>query len=320
MSLVSLFFIVMIVAFAAVFYLAEPSKEDKMVDSRLIAAGQRAVHSGEDNDKIILRQVTFSRVAFIDRFLSQNRLALYMQTLLVQADVSWTVGRLVFATLLCIGVGAFLGNWWIAPGLLGWLAGILLGTLPIVILVQIRNRRLARFAALLPEAVDLMSRCLRSGQALVSALEVVAAEIPDPLGTEFRHASDEQNFGLPFRESMLNLVNRIPIPDLQFLVTAMLVQKETGGNLVEILDKTSRLLRERARVKGEMKVKTAQARFTGWILCLLPFAIFCGMNLMSPGYGRVLFEDPSLRKWTTIAAGLMAIGIFLIRKVVVRKV
>lgn len=319
MSLVSLFFIVLIVAFAAVFYLAEPSKEDKMVDSRLVALGQSVVHS-EDNDKIILRHVTFSRVPFIDRFLRQNRVALYLQKFLVQADVSWTVGRLVFATLLCIGVGAFLGNWWIAPGLLGWLAGVVLGTLPIILLVQKRKHRLTRFAALLPEAIDLMSRSLRSGQALVSALEVVATEIPKPLGTEFRHTSDEQNFGLPFRESMLNLVMRVPVPDLQFLVTAMLVQKETGGNLVEILDKTSRLLRERIRVKGEMRVKTAQARLTGWILCLLPFAIFLGMNLMDPGYGRILFEDPSGRKWTAIAAVLMIIGVLMIRKVVIRKV
>ena len=319
MSIVSLFFIVMIVAFAAMFYVMEPSKEDKLVNARLVALDQRALLN-EGDDSTILLQVTFSRIPAVDRFLRRNRLALFLQRLLVQANAAWTVGRVLFATLLCIGAGALIGNWWIAPGLLGWLPGIVLGALPVLILIRMRERRFRRFTDLLPQAVDLMSRCLRSGQALTSAIEVVAAEMPAPLGTEFQHASDEQNFGLPFRESMLNLVARIPVADVQFLITAMLVQKETGGNLVEILDKTSHLLRERLRVKGQMRVRTAQGRFTGWILCLLPFAIFLGMNLINPGYGQVLFEDPSGQKWVTIAAGMMVIGIFLIRRVVNIKV
>jgi tight adherence protein B len=319
MSIVSLFFIIMIVAFAAIFYVTEPSKEDKLINARLIAL-DRHVSFNEDNDNTILRQVTFSRIPAVDRFLRRNRLALYLQKLLVQAAATWTVGRVVFATLLCIGAGAFIGNWWIAPGLLGWLAGIVLGALPVLVLIQLRERRFRRFTDLLPQAVDLMSRCLRSGQALPSAIDLVAKEMPDPVGTEFQHASDEQNFGLPFRESMLNLASRVPVADLQFLVTAMLVQKETGGNLVEILEKTSYLLRERLKVKGQLKVRTAQGRFTGWILCLLPVAIFFGMNLINPGYGQILFDDPSGQKWMEIAAVSMAIGIFLIRRVVNIKV
>ena len=315
MSIVSLFFIITIVAFAAMFYFTEPSKEDKLINARLVALDRRAFLT-DDNENTILRQVTFSRIPAVDRFLRRNRLALYLQKLLVQADVTWTVGRVVFATLLCIGAGAFIGNWWIAPGLLGWLPGIALGALPVLVLVQLRERRFRRFTDLLPQAVDLMSRCLRSGQALPSAIELVANEMPDPLGTEFQHASDEQNFGLPFRESMLNLASRVPVADLQFLVTAMLVQKETGGNLVEILEKTSLLLRERLKVKGQLKVRTAQGRFTGWILCLLPLAIFFGMNLINPGYGQILFDDPSGQKWMEVAAVAMAIGIFLIRRVV----
>ncbi len=319
MSIVSLFFIITIVAFAAMFYFTEPSKEDKLINARLVALDRRAFLT-DDNENTILRQVTFSRIPAVDRFLRRNRFALYLQRLLVQADVTWTVGRVVFATLLCIGVGALLGNWWLAPGLIGWLPGIALGALPVLGLIKMRERRFHRFTDLLPQAVDLMSRCPRSGQALPSALEIVGAEMSKPLGTEFQRASDEQSFGLPFRESMLNLVGRIPVPDLQFLVTAMLVQKETGGNLVEILDKTSHLLRERLRVKGQMRVRTAQGRFTGWILCLLPVATFFGMNLINPGYGQILFEDPAGQKWMEIAAGFMVIGIFLIRRVVNVKV
>lgn len=319
MSVVSLFLIVLIVASAAMFYVTEPSKEDKLVNARLIAL-DRGGASEEQDGEIVLRRVTFSRIPAFDRILRRNRLALRLQRLLVQSNVSWTVGRVLFATVLCVAVGAFLGNWWIAPGLLGFIPGIFLGVVPIVILIQLRELRLRRFAALLPEAVDLMSRCLRSGQALASAIQVVATELPDPLGTEFRHAADEQSFGLPFRESMVNLSLRIPVSDLQFLVTAMLVQKETGGNLVEILEKTSRLLRERLRVRGEMKVKTAQGRFSGWILSALPVAIFAGMNIINPGYGRILFESPSGRNWIAAAAALMVVGIFMIRRVVNFKV
>jgi tight adherence protein B len=319
MSIITLFFIVMLVAFATMFYVTEPSKDDKRINARLVALNRSELFNEEDENSIV-RQVTFSRIAAIDRFLRRNRFALYLQKLLVQADVTWTVGRVVFTTLLCIGFGALLGNWWIASGLLGWLSGLVLGSLPVLVLLKKRARRFRLFTALLPQAVDLMSRCLRSGQALPSAIEVVAVEIPAPLGTEFQYASDEQNYGLPFRESMLNLVMRIPVPDLQFLVTAMLLQKETGGNLVEIFEKTSQLLRERQKVNGQLKVRTAQGRFTGWILCLLPFAIFIGMNLISPGYGQILFDDPSGQRWVEIAAVLMVVGIVLIRRLVNVKV
>lgn len=319
MSIISLFLIVMIVAFAAVFYFTEPSKEDKLINARLVALDQSPRYS-EDNENTILRQVTFSRIAAIDKFLRRNGIALYLQNLLVQANVNWTVGRVVFATLLCVGVGALLGNWWIAPGLLGWMSGIVLGAVPVFVLTKMRARRFHRFTELLPQAVDLMSRCLRSGQGLSSAIEVVATELPEPLGTEFRHAADEQSFGLPFRESMLNLIARVPVPDLQFMVTAMLVQKDTGGNLVEILDKTSSLLRDRIRLQGQLRVRTAQGRMTGWILCLLPVVAFFGMNLINPGYGQILFQDPSGQTWVEVAVALMAVGIFLVRRIVDIKV
>ena len=161
-----------------------------------------------------------------------------------------------------------------------------------------------------------MSSGLRAGQALASTVETVAKEAGDPLASEFRRAAVEQSFGLPFRDAMLTLRSRTPVPDLQFLVAAILVQKETGGNLAHILDKTSRMIRERMRVTGEMRIRTAQGRVTGWVLCLLPFGMFIGMNVLQPGYGRVLFENPLGRKMLTWAAILMALGVFVIRRIV----
>src|SRR5207245_6151513 len=203
-----------------------------------------------------------------------------------QCDLQWTVGRIVFSTLALICLGAVLGNWWIAPGLLGWAPGLALGAIPYVFLLLKRGRRLRRFSELLPEAIRLMSRGLRAGQALPTTIETIAQESDEPLRSEFRRAADEQSFGLPFREAMANLGRRVPVPDLQFLVTAILVQKETGGNLAQILDKTSHVIRERVRVAGEMRIRTAQGRVTGWILVAMPFVMCIGMNFVNPGYGR----------------------------------
>jgi tight adherence protein B len=315
-TIISIFFIVLIVAFAVLALVTEPSKTDKQIHARLVALDQGTTASGGNEEAGIVRQVTFSTIPAFDRFLRQNRVAIHLQLLIEQCDLKWTVGRIIFSTLLLIGLGAALGNWWIMAGPLGWLPGLALGAVPYLYLLQLRARRLRRFTEQLPEAIDLMSRGLRAGQALPATIETVAQECDEPLRSIFRRAADEQSFGLPFREAMLNISRRVPATDLQFLVTAILVQKETGGNLAQILDKASHVIRERVRVAGQVRIRSAQGRLTGWILVALPFALFFGMNLLHPGYGKVLFEDPLGRKLVTYAAILMVIGIFLVRKVV----
>jgi tight adherence protein B len=306
----------LIAAFAVVALLTVPSKADKLIHSRLVSL-DRSTDSPSGNDgPSIVKEVTFSTVPAFDKFLRQNRLAIGLHLLIEQCDLKWTVGQVVIVTLLLICVGAALGNWWIAPGLLGWLPGLALGFVPYLYLLQKRKRRSRRFTELLPEAIDLMSRGLRAGQALPATIETIAKECDDPLRAEFRRAADEQSFGLPFREAMLNLSRRMPIPDLQFLVTAILVQKETGGNLAQILDKTSHVLRERVRAAGQMRIRTAQGRVTGGILIGLPFAIFFAMNFVNPGYGKVLFDNPTGQLFVTIAAVAMVVGILAIRRIV----
>lgn len=315
MTIVSIFFIVLLVAFAVLALVTEPSRTDKQIDARL-AALDRSGSSSASEETGIVKQITFSTIPAFDRFLRQNRAAIHVHMLIEQCDVKWTVGRVIFTTLLFVGIGAALGNWWIAAGPLGWVPGLLLGTLPYLYLVQKRARRLHRFTEQLPEAIDVMSRGLRAGQALPATIESVAQESDEPLRSVFRRAADEQSFGLPFREAMLNINRRVPVPDLQFLITAILVQKETGGNLAQILDKASQVIRERVRVAGQVRIRSAQGRLTGWILVGLPFALFVGMNFLHPGYGKVLFEDPLGRKMVTYAAVMMVIGIFLVRRIV----
>ena len=315
MTLISIFFIILITAFAVVAFFTEPSKADKLIHSRLASLDRKRVSSGADEPDIV-KEVTFSTIPAFDKFLRNNRAAVGLQLLIEQCALRWTVGRIVFGMLVLICLGALLGNWWIAPGLLGWVPGLALGAIPYLFLLQRRKRRLRRFSELLPEAIDLMSRGLRAGQALPATVETIAQESDEPLRSEFRRAADEQSFGLPFREAMVNLSRRVPVADLQFLVTAILVQKETGGNLAQILDKTSRVIRERVRVAGQVRIRTAQARLSGWILCALPFVMFFAMNLLNPGYGKVLFQDPLGQKLVASAGIMMVIGVLLIRRIV----
>ena len=315
MSFVGIFFIVLIVAFAVVVLATEPSKADKRVHARLSSLDQQGISIGESQPDIV-KEVIFSTIPAFDKFLRRSRAAVGLQLLIEQCNLEWTVGRVAFTSLLLVSVGAALGNWWISPGLLGWAPGLVLGTGPYLFLLQKRKQRFRRFTELLPEAIDLMSRGLRAGQALPVTIETVAQETEDPIRSEFRRAADESSFGLPFREAMENLSRRVPVPDLQFLVTAILVQKETGGNLAEILDKASRVIRERVRVAGEMRIRSAQGKITGKILCALPFVMFIGMNFLSPGYGRILFEEPAGQKMVATAAVAMVFGVIWIRKIV----
>ena len=149
---------------------------------------------------------------------------------------------------------------------------------------------------------------------------MVAQESAEPVASEFRILFEEQNLGLPLRDAMLNLAKRVPLDDVSFLVTAVLVQKETGGNLAEILDKTAFIMRERMRLKGQLRIYTAQGRLSGWVLGLLPFVMFVIMTLLNPKYEQKLWTDPLGLHFVYGGLIMMAIGIFVIRKIVDIKV
>jgi tight adherence protein B len=165
-----------------------------------------------------------------------------------------------------------------------------------------------------------MSRGLRAGHSIAAVMEMVGSEIGDPVGIEFRSLHKEQSLGLPIREAIMNLVERVPVDDLRFLATAILLQKESGGNLVQILDKTSLVLRERARLRGQLQIYTAQGRITGWILCAAPFLMFGLINLTNHQYEKPLFTTSLGIKMVYGGLTMMVIGILLIRKIIDVKV
>jgi tight adherence protein B len=165
-----------------------------------------------------------------------------------------------------------------------------------------------------------MARCLLAGHSMGSSIELIGEQSPEPLAFEFVQVFQQQRLGLQFREALLQMGKRIPSRDLQFLITAILVQKETGGDLTQILQRAAHVIRERVRIEGEVRTHTAQGRLTGWILALLPIIMLLLINIVSPGYSGLLFHDPTGQKMLCAGGVLIVIGGLIIRKIVDIKV
>ena len=316
MSMISIFVIVLVAVFATIAYFTEPSELEKRTQERLSGLSRPVMHDDSVEATEIVKRVTFSRIGWLDNALRQNRPALQLHLWLEQAKVPWTVGRFFFYSACLLVLGAVVGNWWIPVGLVGWVPGLLLALVPLVWVGYQRAKRFRQFNAQLPDAVDLIARALRAGQSLTGALVTVAEEIDDPLGPEFQLCADEMNYGLPFREAVNNLLRRFPVQELQFLISAMLVQRETGGNLPELLDKTAAVLRARIQLQQKVRVYTAQGRMTGAVLLALPFVAFILTNLLRPGYTEPLFETETGHHLIYATLASMALGTYCIRRII----
>jgi len=323
MSLPVLLFLVLVpVLFGIVILVMRPTKAEKSVQERLtmIEKSSLGVTTTEEEMSDILKKESLSDVPWMDQILQILPFSQRLQVLLTQADSQWTVGKLMVGSVLLALVVFWIATFK-APTLpLAAAAGLVSGVIPYLYLIGKRAARLHRFEELLPDAIDLMSRGLKAGHALNSAIEMVAQEVPDPVGTEFRRVFEEQNFGLPLREALINLSLRVPLQDVNFLVTAMLVQRETGGNLAEILDKTTNVIRERFRLKGQLRIYTAQGRLTGWILTCLPIGMFFLLDFLNPDYEGIMLKDPLGQHLLYLGLILMAVGWYAIRKVIDIKV
>jgi tight adherence protein B len=214
------------------------------------------------------------------------------------------------------GLGAAIG----VHAALTPLAGVSMGALPIAWVVMRRRRRLKAFAAQLSDAMEMLSRALRAGQSLGFGFDMVAQEMSDPIGKEFGRVFDEQNLGIPMEESLRSMAERIPNVDLQFFVTAVILQRQTGGDLAEILDKIGSLIRQRFQIWGQVQALTGEGRLSGIVLIGLPFALFATVYQLNPDYVVVLFTDPMGKQMLAVALFLQVLGALMIRKIVNIKV
>jgi len=258
--------------------------------------------------------------ARLSEVLERYPFAKKLQVLLIHANSTMSIGGVVLACAgSALGCG-LLGFLFLHMPLLACAAFAVGALIPYVLLRTRRARRLKAFNTALPDAIDLMARSLRAGHSMNSSIELIAEQSPEPLASEFIQVYQQQRLGLQFRDALLQMGTRIPSRDLQFLITAILVQKETGGDLTEILDRTAHVIRDRIRIEGEVRTHTAQGRLTGWILGLLPIILLVMINIASPGYSSVLFHDPTGQKLLYAGGILILLGGLIIRKIVDVKV
>ena len=257
-----------------------------------------------------------SSIPWLNRVLLRFEVVPRLRLLLYQANVRWTASLLLLLTGACFIIPLYLVQLITGQFLAALLAGALLAFIPWIFVFQKRNRRFKKFEEELPEALDLMVSALRVGHSLNSTLSLVSSECPAPLAGEFRICFEEQNYGLDFGSTLDNLITRMPLPDLKMVVTAMIIQRETGGNLAEILDNTARVIRERFALQRQVRTHTAQGRLTGWILTALPIVITGLMFMIAPQVIKTLWTDPLGRKLIYAGIVLILIGGVIIRKIV----
>jgi tight adherence protein B len=315
---VILFVLCLVVSFGVLFFFLKPTKAERAVEQQLAGIQENRVVVTEG--PTILKEEQRSSAPWLDQRLLQLPGASTLATLIKQGGQKWQLSTVFFSSLAAAIIVGWLGSIIFSSAGLGFLAALAAALAPCLYLYILRQVRFTKFDNLLPEAVDLMARGLRAGHAVNAVLEMVATEVADPVGAEFRTLHEQQILGLPARDAMMNLVHRMPSDDMRFLATAILLQKETGGNLVQILDKTAAVMRERSRLRGQLRIYTAQGRITGWILCIAPFIMFALIGVVNPSYEKVLFKEPLGQDMIYAGLTMMLIGILIIRKVIDIKV
>ncbi len=289
--------------------------EGRKMRERLVALAQ-ATQRAPSEDLALLRDETLSAIPAFNRLLARSVRITRLQTFLLQADIQMRPGKflLMTASLAAVTglVPSLLRLWWWLP-LLGAAFGL---AIPFLYVAQRRKSRFFKFGSKFAEAIDLLVRAVRAGHSLTSALEMIAQELSEPLAGEFRKVFEEQKFGMPVRDALLNLGERVPLLDVKFFVTALLLQRETGGNLAEILEKLSYLIRERFKLMRQLRVHTAHARMTMLILMCLPLGWVVMMSVVNPQYLQPLYTDPLGHRLIAAAVSLQLMGYLLIRKIV----
>ena len=314
--LVSALVFLAVVAAVAGVVLGREGAAARLLGARLRRFGLR----GETAEAGIERDVRYSSIPWFDRLLRAANLGERLELLLYQAGMKTRPGVIVLLTAVCLIGGYVLGVVLFHRVPTALLLMLVAGPLPLGYAAYRKHARMKAFAREFPDALDLLVSALRAGLSFSAAMQIVAEESPDPVRGEFAVTVEEQSLGIDFREAMVNLTRRVDSLDLRFFVTAVLLQRDTGGNLAEILHSTSVLLRDRFRVLGDIQTFTAQGRMTGAILGVLPLFMALFMLTTAPDYFRPMLESPSGRVALMVAAGMQLLGMLVIRQIVKIKV
>lgn len=314
-TLILLFVLIASAVFLFGWAIDETRATGRVLHERL-ASVRQAESRGSSEELTLLRDELLSEIPTLNRLLSKSGRISNLQRFLSQGDVQMRAGKFLLLSLLCASIAGLIAFAWANSVLMGLLfaaAGVLL---PFAYASWKRSNRFHRFEDLFPEAIELLARAVRAGHAFTTALELIANEISQPVSGEFRKLFEEQKFGLPIRDAMLNFAERMPLLDVKFFVTAVMLQRETGGNLAEILDKLSYVIRERFKILRQVRVYTAQGRLTMMILMGLPPALVIMMLFINREFIWVLFTDPLGHILIAIGAVLQVLGFLMIRRII----
>lgn len=318
MVFLGLIFVTMLgIVFTVVALMIRPTAEQKTVNDRIaVIIGQQirpGTSYGMDSHLTLAEPPSLGRV---DDLIGDLAIYRRLQKLILQSQ-SKSSGGAVLATMASLSVSLLALCYFLTSMLpVACMGAIVASYLPIGVLRFRAARRIAAFDAVLPDCIELCARALRAGHSIVSAIDMVASQAMEPAKTEFSEVFKKQNYGLPLRDALMQMLDRVPSMDLQVMVTGILVQKDTGGNLAEILDRIVFVTRERSRIQREIRTNTAQGRLTGWILCLLPIAMLLVINVVNPGYSSILFHDPRGKKMLYAGLVLLLTGALVIRHII----
>jgi tight adherence protein B len=290
------------------------NRAQKRLEKRLREVGSLS-STPEGETASVVRQDEQGPLPAMQKLLGKTGAGTSLAKLIDQSGIRATTGGILLVSggLALLGMLAVL---MFSPVSSAAPAGLLLGALPVLFLMQRRSARIKKFEEQFPEALDLLARALRAGHAFQTSLGMVADELAEPVGPEFKKTFDQQNFGLPLKECLFELADRVPLLDVRFFATAVTIQRETGGNLAEILDKLAYVVRERFKILRQVRVHTAHGRFTGYVLLALPAVLGIILSYISPDHMNTLFTEPQ-GKMMLLAAGVMqTFGYFWIRKVI----
>jgi tight adherence protein B len=309
---------ILTVTFGTVALVTGSSRGQKSIDRRivgLLATGGDA-DSSEQKIQLLLKTEPEGGFGFLNGMLKKYRLSQMIEAKIVQADMKSSALTILLSSAGLAAVGFGVVYLWVPVIAIQVLAGLVLSCAPYGYVAFKASRRLNKFNAGLADAIDMMARALRAGHSMTASINVIAEQSAEPVRSEFSEVFKQQNFGLPIRDAMGQMLDRVPSQDLRVLVTGILVQKETGGNLAEILDRTAATIRERLKIQGEIRTHTAQGRMTGYILCSLPIVMLVVINFINPGYSNVLTDTPTGHMISYIGISLLILGGLIIRQII----
>ncbi|MGB0128449.1 MAG: type II secretion system F family protein [Rhodocyclaceae bacterium] len=278
---------------------------------RTVSAGGHA----PDQLSIMKRRV-LSESQDLQRFLVVLPRVQTLDRMLVQSGINMSVAEVLGLAFIFAATGFVAALLFGRSVIVGLVVALMLGILPILYVMRERAQRLRKLESQLPDAIDLMGRALRAGHAFPTALRMLGEEMADPVGAEFRVLFDELNYGVTLQNALLNFLARVPSTDLRYFVVAVLIQRDTGGNLAELLDNISAIVRARIKLMGEVRTLSAEGRLSAWILSALPFATGLLLTLVNPGFLSVLWKDPMGLNLVYGALAMMVLGVWWMSRVV----